>query len=179
MKEKIYQELCAKIIEVVSCTPQSGYIRNYKTEAKLRDDIMEERLFSGSRIHYPDYWKDRYEERLYLHSELDSYVKEDERTHEPVLMSYRKWYEYNLRISYVLEGRTFNVEALYSSDYQDVHVGDNLYITVNNSNPERVLSISSQSEEGGDDSFPLKFMLVLMVVLLSLLFIFAKTVIHT
>ena len=179
MKEMISRELCAKITEVVNCTPQSGYVRDYKTEEQLREDIMDERLFNGSGIHYPEYWKDRYEERLYMHSRLDSYVKEDETTREPVLMSYRKWYDYRLRISYVLEGHTINIEIPYSSDYQDVYVGDNLYITVNESNPEKVLSISSQSEEGGDDSFPLKFMLVLMVVLLSLLLIFAKTVIHT
>lgn len=70
---------------------------------------MDERLFDGFGIHYPDYWKDRYEERLYMHSKLDSYVKEDETTHEPVLMSYRKWYDYRLIISYVLEGHTIDI----------------------------------------------------------------------
>ena len=178
MKEMINRELCAKITEVVSCTPQSGYVRDYKTEAQLREDIMDERWFNGSGIHYPDYWKDRYEERLYMRSRLDSYIKEDERPHEPLLMSYRKWYDFKLRINYVLEGCTINIEVPYSSDYEDVHVSDNLYVTVNNSNPEKVLSISPQSEENGDDNFPLKFMLIGMVVFLVLLFIFAKTVIY-
>ncbi len=178
MKEMISRELCAKVTDVVSCKLQSGYVRDYKTESRLREDIMDERLFDGSEIHYPDYWKDRYEERLYMHSKLDSYVKEDETTREPVLMSYRKWYDYKLRITYVLEGRTINIEVPYSSDYEDVHVGDNVYVTVNNSNPEKVLSISTRSEEDRDVNISLKFMLVGMAVFLVLLFVLAKTVIY-
>lgn len=178
MKEIISRELCAKVIDVVSCTHQSGYVRDYKTESRLREDIMDERLFDGSGIHCPDYWKDRYEERLYMHSNLDSYVKEDETTREPILMSYRKWYDYKLRISYVLEGCTINIEVPYSSDYEDIHVGDNFYVMVNNLNPEKVLSISTQSEKDRDVNILLKFLLVGMIVFLVLLFVLAKIVIY-
>lgn len=97
---------------------------------------MDERLFNGSEIHYPDYWKDWNEDRLYMHSRLDSYIKED------------------------------------------VHIGDNVYVMVNNSNPEKVLSISPQSKENGDDNISLIFMLAGMVVFLIALFILAKTIIY-
>ena len=164
MKEMINRELCAKIIEVVSCTPQSGYVRDYETEAQLWDDIKREEKGFGAHSYY--YCKDRYKERLFMHSGFDSYIKEDEITGEPVLMSYRMWYDYNLRISYVLEGRTINTEVSCSSDYKDLHIGDSLYVTVNNSNSEKVLSVSSQSEK---ESFLLGLLLVGMAVFVVLL----------
>ena len=172
MKGRSYKELRAKIGEVLSCTARSGYIRERKVEEQLVNTVGE-REWNGS-SYVPDYVKERYDQRCYIQSGLDSYIEKDEGTHESTLMSYQKWYDYKLRINYELEGHEIITEVPYSSKYNKVHVGDNLYIKIDKDYPEKVLSISLKSAE---DAFSSKFVLVGVVILLSVFFIITGLVI--
>lgn len=172
MKGRTYKALRAKISEVLSCTVRSGYTRGHKVEAQLGDNVGE-REWNGS-SYVPDYVKERYAQRCYIQSGLESYIEKDEWNHESTLMNYQRWYDYKLRINYELEGHEIITEIPYSSNYNKVHVGDNLYIKIDKDNPEKVLSVSLKSEE---DEFSSKFVLVGVVILLSVFFIITGLVI--
>lgn len=81
------------------------------------------------------------------------------------LFSYETWYEYKLRITYILQECSFDTIVQYSSEYEDLNVGDDIYIEVNKSHPETVLSVSKQNPED-DNGFLVPFLLfgVLMII---------------
>lgn len=165
--------LCAKVNEIINCIPRTGYIRDYKTEDRILDDIRKkEHLDEYDSYHYR-HVRDMYEERLSMHSHLDSYVKEDEMTHEPIIMSFEKWYEYKLRVGYTIGETSIDTVVLYSSNHGNLRVGDDIYVKVDESDPEKVLYISTRYEDG---DLPLWFMLVGSVIVIILLIVVAVVV---
>lgn len=155
MKDTGSQELCAKIIDMLRSTTKSGYIRDYKTEMQLWDEV-----YAREKEYSYNFIKRQYEERLYTYtSSYLSYVKKDEWTGKPVIISYQEWYDYKLRINYTFEEKDITTEILYSSENK-IHEGDYIYIEIDKSDPEKILSVSLYS-----DAFLRKSMLVLNMIL--------------
>ena len=138
-EEKII--VCAKIDQVVAVVRKHIVVRDHDAEKKVKQELTEKLKKSGTFDNLPSKeFQSQYRTKLRSYaSYVDArYVVQDEEDGEPGLLISKPAWEYDLRISYSVDGHSYTENVTYCTETKSLEAGNPFYITVLKNRPKTI-----------------------------------------